>query len=79
MILHKTTGEFNFLVKEGNKYKQVNFTDLRDIPEDFEFDHVVKFRGDYPEPPHTVQDHERIAYLETVFKQFMEKERARRN
>ena len=62
-----------------DKYQQVTFTDLKDIPEDFEFKHIIKFKGNVPPAPHTVQEHEQIALLETEFKRFMEKERNARS
>lgn len=74
-ILSDTSGEFVFLVQEGPywdpKYKEVIFTDLKDIPNDFEYDHVIKFVGNIPPPPHTIEQHQRIAMYEKHFKRFM--------
>lgn len=74
-ILHDTTGEFVFVVLNDDKYEQVTFTDLKDIPEDFEYLHVIKFLGNIPPPPHTLQQHEQIALLQKEFKRFMRKKR----
>ena len=74
-ILHDTTGEFVFVVLNDDKYEQVTFTDLKDIPEDFKYEHVIKFLGNIPPPPHTLQQHENIALLEKEFKRFMKRKR----
>lgn len=74
-ILHDTTGEYVFVVLNDDKYEQVTFTDLKDIPEDFEYLHVIKFLGNIPPPPHTLQQHEQIALLQKEFKRFMRKKR----
>ena len=74
-ILHDTTGEYVFVVLNDDKYEQVTFTDLKDIPEDFEYFHVLKFLGNIPPPPHTLQQHEQIALLQKEFKRFMRKKR----
>ena len=70
-ILHDTSGEYIFIVQNGDKYEQVTFHDLKDIPEDFEYKHVIKFLGNIPPPPHTLEQHEQIALLEREFKRFM--------
>jgi len=49
-------GEFIIMV-EG---KLITYTDYDDIPNTF--DHVIKFNPDYPEGPHTQEEHE---YMET--------------
>ena len=36
-ILIDTSGEYTFVVKNNDKYEQVTFYDLKDIPEDFEY------------------------------------------
>ena len=40
--------------------KLITYTDYDDIPNTF--DHVIKFNPDYPEGPHTQEEHE---YMET--------------
>ena len=74
-ILTDTSGEYTFVVKNNDKYEQVTFYDLKDIPEDFEYLHVIKFLGNIPPPPHTLQQHEQIALLEKEFKRFMTRKR----
>ena len=54
MILHDTSGEYVFVVLNDDKYEQVTFYDLKDIPEDFKYEHVIKFLGNIPPPPHTL-------------------------
>ena len=71
------TGEFIFLV--GDKYEQVTFTDVRDIPEDFEFKHLIKFVANIPPDPHTPQQHAEIAEMHKLFKYYMEKSNASSN
>ena len=46
-----------------------------DIPEDFDYLHVIKFVGNVPPPPHSVQQHEQMALLEREFKRFMTRKR----
>ena len=72
-ILHDTSGEFVFVVKTEDKYEQVTFTDLKDIPEDFDYLHIIKFLGNIPPSPHTLQQHEQIALLEREFNKFMKR------
>ena len=74
-ILQDTSGEFVFVVLNDDKYEQVTFTDLKDIPEDFDYLHVIKFVGNVPPPPHSVQQHEQMALLEREFKRFMTRKR----
>ena len=74
-ILQDTSGEYVFVVLNDDKYEQVTFYDLKDIPEDFEYLHVIKFLGNIPPPPHTLQQHEQIALLQKEFNRFMRKKR----
>ncbi len=46
-ILTDTSGEWHFLDKD---YKDVFFTNWNDIPEDFEFSHVIKFKPTFHQP-----------------------------
>ena len=72
-ILNDTTGEFVFIVQNGDKYEQVTFTDMKDIPEDFDYLHMIKFVGNIPPAPHSVQDHEQIAMVQAEFNKFLNK------
>ena len=76
-ILLDTTGEFIFLVNVGDKwvpkYQQVMFTDLKDIPEDFEYHAVVKFKGNIPPPPHTLDQHRQILLFQEEFNRYMKR------
>ena len=72
-ILHDTSGEFVFVVKNGDKYEQVKFTDLKDIPKDFDYLHMIKFVGNIPPPPHTVQEHEQIALFREEFNRYLKR------
>ena len=74
-ILTDTSGEFVFVVQNGDKYEQVTFTDMKDIPEDFDYLHVIKFVGNIPPPPHSVQQHEQIAMVQTEFNKFLKRKR----
>ncbi len=71
-ILSKTEGTFHFLDKD---YNDVVFTDWNDIPENFEFSHVVTFLPHIPPPPHTVQQHVEIHEWNKRFEKVMEIER----
>ena len=70
--------DFQFLVNgKLNKY-----TRWEDIPEEFE--HVIKFLHDIPEPEgedgnHTDEQHEAMAVWNTRLQELMEKERASSN
>ena len=78
-ILHDTSGEYIFIVQNGDKYEQVTFYDLKDIPEDFEFKHLIKFVAIIPPDPHTTQQHAEIAEMHKLFKYYMEKSNASSN
>jgi hypothetical protein len=54
-----------------------SYTDYDDIPSDFE--HVIKFIPEVPEPPHTDEQHEEIESWNEKFQALMEIERARSN
>lgn len=53
------------------------YTDYDDIPLDFE--HVIKFIPEVPEPPHTDEQHEEIESWNEKLQALMEIERARSN
>ena len=46
-ILSDTRGTFKFLNKE---YQEVVFEDWNDIPEDFQFSHLIQFLPNIPPP-----------------------------
>jgi len=71
-ILSNTKGEFKFIDKED---ELVTFTDYKDIPEDFQFKHVIKFVPEIPPPPHTPQDHVVIGEWNDILTKLMERER----
>ena len=73
-ILHDTTGDFQFVVLEDGEPVTVKFTDLKDIPENFDYMHVIKFVGNIPPAPHSIQDHEQIAMLQREFNKYLNKE-----
>lgn len=74
-ILQDTSGEYVFVVLNDDKYEQVTFYDLKDIPDDFDYMHVIKFVGNIPPSPHTLQQHEQIALLQREFKRYLYKNR----
>jgi hypothetical protein len=53
------------------------YTKYEDIPEDF--DHVIEFKPEIPEPPHTEEQHEEIEQWNLRLQKLMEKERASSN
>jgi hypothetical protein len=53
------------------------YTDYDDIPLDFE--HVIKFMPEIPEPPHTDEQHSEIEKWPARLETLMEIERARSN
>jgi len=55
----------------------ITYTDYDDIPNTFE--HVIKFIPDWPEPPHTVEDHELMSVFNDKLQELMERERASSN
>lgn len=71
-ILTDTSGEFHFLDKD---YNDVIFTDWNDIPEDFEFSHVIKFLPNIPPAPHTPEQHLEVGQWNARLTKLMEIER----
>ena len=67
------TGEF--IIKIGEEL--ITYTDYDDIPDTFE--HVIKFIPDWPESPHTVEDHELMSVFNDKLQALMERERASSN
>ena len=63
------TGEF--IIKIGEKL--ITYTDYDDIPNTF--DHVIKFDPDWPEPPHTQEDHDLMEVFNDKLQVLMEIEK----
>ena len=66
--------EFQFIINK----ELVTFDKYEDIPDEFE--HVIKFLPDIPEPvndDHTDEEHEELAKWNDRLQELMEKERAR--
>ena len=63
------TGEF--IIKIGEEL--ITYTDYDDIPNTF--DHVIKFNPDWPEPPHTQEDHDIMEVFNDKLQVLMEIER----
>ena len=55
----------------------VTYTNYEDIPLDF--DHVIEFSPDMPEPPHTEEQHEEMEKWGDRLADLMDIERAIRN
>lgn len=51
------------------------YTEYKDIPQDF--DHVIQFEPEIPEPPHTPEQHEEIDLWPARLEKLMEIERSR--
>ena len=64
-----------FIIKIGEEL--ITYTDYNDIPNTF--DHVISFNPDWPEPPHTVEDHELMEVFNDKLQALMERERASSN
>lgn len=60
-----------FLIKDNNKLFE--FSDSEDIPE--EFDHLIRFELDYPEGPHTKEEHDLINTYNDIFQEFLKREK----
>jgi hypothetical protein len=62
-------GEF-IIKKEG---ELITYTEYDDIPNTF--DHVIKFNPDWPEPPHTQEDHDLMEVFNDKLQVLMEIEK----
>ena len=51
----------------------ITYTDYDDIPNTF--DHVIKFDPDWPEPPHTQEDHDLMEVFNDKLQVLMEIEK----
>lgn len=73
MILYDTSGDYRFIVRKDGKNEEVRFTDLKDIPDDFDYLHIIKFVGNIPPSPHTLEQHDQIALLQREFNKYLNK------
>ena len=64
--------EFQFLLHNGSF---VTYDDWEDVPEDLQFRNVIKFIPDYPEEPHTDEDHEYMETFNDKLQELMRRER----
>ena len=53
--------------------KLITYTDYDNIPDTF--DHVIKFNPDWPESPHTQEDHDMMAVFNDKLQVLMEIEK----
>ena len=60
-----------FIIKTGEEL--ITYTDYDDIPNTF--DHVIKFNPDWPEYPHTQEDHDYMEVFNDKLQVLMEIER----
>jgi hypothetical protein len=68
--------EFQFLLHNGSF---VTYDDWEDVPEDLQFRNVIKFIPDYPEEPHTEDEHAVMAVWNDRLQELLERERASSN
>ena len=64
-----------FVVKRNGILE--TYTEYNDIPNDF--DHVISFEPEVPEPPHTDEQHEELESWNEKLQALMEIENARSN
>ena len=67
------TGEFTVMING----ELVTYTNYDDIPDTFE--HVIKYAPDWPEPPHTQEDHDYMETFNNKLQRLMEIENASSN
>ncbi len=60
-----------FIIREGNEL--ITYTKYEDIP--MVFDHVIKFDPEWPEDPHTDEEHEYMETFNDKLKELMQRER----
>ena len=65
--------EFVFKLKSN---ELITFDSWEDIPEDFEFVHLIKFLPDPPPEPHSDHDHAEADMWNGRLQELMKKERA---
>ena len=56
-----------FVIKRNKKLERYNKFD--DIPNSFE--HLISFKPDYPQPPHTEEQHEEISTYQSKLKELL--------
>ena len=56
-----------FVIKRNGKLERYNKFD--DIPSSFE--HLISFKPDYPEPPHTEEQHEEMSTYQSKLKELL--------
>jgi hypothetical protein len=64
-----------FIFKRGMEL--ITYTKWEDVPENLDFDHIIKFVPEIPPEPHTEEEHEELEQWHDRFKTLMEKERVR--
>jgi|TARA_B110000285_G_scaffold153387_1_gene171221 hypothetical protein len=64
-----------FIFKRGMEL--ITYTKWEDVPENLDFDHIIKFVPEIPPEPHTEEEHKELEQWHDRFKTLMEKERAR--
>jgi hypothetical protein len=64
-----------FIIKVGSAL--VTYDDYDDIP--MEFDNLISFKPDAPEPPHSEEDHEEMEKYNTKLQELMGRENASSN
>ena len=56
-----------FVIKRNGKLERYNKFD--DIPSSFE--HLISFKPDYPEPPHTEEQHEEMSTYQSKLEELL--------
>jgi|TARA_Y100000289_G_C3880952_1_gene128635 hypothetical protein len=56
-----------FVIKRNKKLERYNKFD--DIPNSFE--HLISFKPDYPEPPHTEEQHEEMSTYQSKLRELL--------
>ena len=64
-----------FVIKVGSEL--VTYDNYDDIP--MEFDNLISFKPDAPEPPHSEEDHEEMETYNTKLQELMRRENASSN
>ena len=64
-----------FIIKQGSAL--VTYDDYDDIP--MEFNNIISFKPDAPEPPHSEEDHKEMETYNTKLQELMRRENASSN
>ena len=64
-----------FIIKVGSEL--VTYDNYDDIP--IKFDHLISFKPDAPEPPHSEEDHKEMETYNTKLQELMRRENASSN